>query len=1198
MKYITPFLIIVFLLVISVNVFAQSTNWEEYGLSEEVVKNLTEEEKQEILNSKTPVQLQTYFEDGIKDGSINPEEVPPPLLYLLDQNATQEIKLSDEVVSCFDYYTFGSVEVDIQSRSSLTVSGTDMTFFGTVTNKNPYPVVEGTLYVKIMKNIGDEKDPNGPDVVDQFIAVDNVNLKANGTVPMEFTWKVPTYTTTGDYRVVTYFTSDKKFNLQGLSFTDDIVGNSFDFKVSGEQEEIISFDKSSVVINNNPYYFAAYPPRIQKGEQTNISLEVLNNTSTDQSSEINWKLYKWDAMNPENLIREFTTGADTKAESLTNIQLSIPEDTEPVYLLVGELLYKDTKSIVNIRFVRDGVDKVRLNYPAVTSYPLKEGEQTTLFTCLHNSGQSSQVSNNKVILEVKDEKGKVMESYTYEGVVTGDMIAVKKDFTPKTNLDKFSVHASVYTNGEIVDQSVMEYDCALIDPSSCSEKTASSTTQIIIGFITLILFILIIIFLKRKTKGIEVVVLLFILSGSLLLFDARVPSLSAQTPLPANLVNPKVTNKSRQVVWNDTLLESLAYHWSNNSNVTSTKCLTAACNNPSGGWVPGLKNPNITVKYNSKIINIDTGQEIQSGANVPVDTKLKLQFIAHHPYDIYWFGTGYSIDSPYGEWRDNPDAVPQIDTCKEKDYLNFINFSAENISGIYVPLLIDSPNKNLRNSNLTCTDLSEDAGGNYQAICEIVAPGPVSADFIFKATTGNFYYRYKKGSSCIGNNLALRKNLSSKNEWYHTVVGSKPFTLNVPTQTISYTLNAIALPVTNTAPTISITGATTGIVGTTYPFTFNASDSESDKVKIEIDWNNNGTGDQFLPTGTEEFVSSPTIQQGTKNWTTIGTKIIKARAIDKFGAASAWSTHTIILENTQSYILTFDGNGATSGSTANQSIESGTSAALRVNGFVRTGYLFAGWATSAGGAVVYNNQANYIMGNANATLYAKWDSDPSVSPFTISCSADSVTVDEFAVFKAKPLNNPGTVSYQWKEEDGVTNISGAINQNFSRKYTTIDSYKLYIEAKSQGITVSNSCNVTVGCDGTHYEGKAATACDASGQQNYYTCTSSGWTSVGPRGCGTPITDPVATFSFAPNIIANSSEKCGLTLNASNVASCTLISLSGNISVPVTGTSISLTNSRIVPVGRYTLSCIGLGTSPVTKQFGMKSCIVNPDIKEN
>ena len=62
------------------------------------------------------------------------------------------------------------------------------------------------------------------------------------------------------------------------------------------------------------------------------------------------------------------------------------------------------------------------------------------------------------------------------------------------------------------------------------------------------------------------------------------------------------------------------------------------------------------------------------------------------------------------------------------------------------------------------------------------------------------------------------------------------------------------------------------------------------------------------------------------------------------------------------YIVTFDGNGSTSGSTANQTINYGTATALTANGYSKTGYTFAGWTDGT------NNLNNQASVNINANL--------------------------------------------------------------------------------------------------------------------------------------------------------------------------------------------------------------------------------------
>lgn len=106
-----------------------------------------------------------------------------------------------------------------------------------------------------------------------------------------------------------------------------------------------------------------------------------------------------------------------------------------------------------------------------------------------------------------------------------------------------------------------------------------------------------------------------------------------------------------------------------------------------------------------------------------------------------------------------------------------------------------------------------------------------------------------------------------------------------------------------------------------------------------------------------------------------------------------------------SYTLTFDGNGATSGSMDNQAFVYGTAQNIRANGFARQFGItynanegvcaetsatatasFAGWAKSANGEVVYTNQQSLSTPtplpahNSEINLFAKWDAATVVLP--------------------------------------------------------------------------------------------------------------------------------------------------------------------------------------------------------------------------
>lgn len=399
-----------------------------------------------------------------------------------DLGLSQEtiVQTPANTVSCFDYYSFGSVQADLSTPTVTTVSGTPITFSGTLENANAYPIVDGALYVKIFRTRSTAKDADGPAVVDQFIAVSDVNIPANGSVPVSFTWKIPSSAATGEYQLATFFSTSRKSNLLGLSFTDDVVGNMVPFFVSSERTTGVEIDKSSVMVNGEGYFFAAAPPFTSESDPVEVKAVIRNTTREQQSARVSWTIYQWDAQLRENVVQE-VLGQEVKipANGSAPISVTITEAKHPVYLAVGVLTWKDTKSIIGVRFVRPGVDRMRINFPSITSFPLVAGQANTVFSCLHNSGEADVVKGGRLELTLTDFQGQLIHNYVYEGDVTGAMMGVAQSFTPEKSYDRFMLDARLYQNGEFVDEANLVYDCSLIDPTRCSaevpEVTATSS---------------------------------------------------------------------------------------------------------------------------------------------------------------------------------------------------------------------------------------------------------------------------------------------------------------------------------------------------------------------------------------------------------------------------------------------------------------------------------------------------------------------------------------------------------------------------------------------------------------------------------------------------------------------------------------------------------------------------------------------------
>ena len=86
-------------------------------------------------------------------------------------------------------------------------------------------------------------------------------------------------------------------------------------------------------------------------------------------------------------------------------------------------------------------------------------------------------------------------------------------------------------------------------------------------------------------------------------------------------------------------------------------------------YTPNLQlfSPMVSVTYNVAAHRVDAAgnklQLIPSGATVPKGTRVMLEFVPHVFEDIYWFGTGGAMDSPYGDWMASAGEPSRTERC-------------------------------------------------------------------------------------------------------------------------------------------------------------------------------------------------------------------------------------------------------------------------------------------------------------------------------------------------------------------------------------------------------------------------------------------------------------------------------------------------------------------------------------------------------
>ncbi len=862
-------------------------------------------------------------------------------------------------LACFDYYQFGSVQADLQTNLAETVPGATITFSGDVSNANDYPLLDGTLFVKIFKrdestfSLGD-----GNSVVDQFVIKNDIVIPANGSVPLSFDWQVPNQAEGGEYYAAYFFATNERYNLMGLSFTDDVVGNTAPFGVVSDNV-VTKLSKVDTTLNERDHNFAAFPLTFSATETVTVRTTITNQTDEERTIPLQWNQFAWDAMNPDNRRNTKTEIVTLEPNETKELTYVAKEQREPVVYITALTQDNDAKSVLNIRYVREGIPETRINFPGVTNFPIVANTETTLFACAHSTNEPI-VPGNTLTLNLKDKAGNTIHEYIYEGDISGAMSGFGNTFTPDRNINYALLTATLEREGVVIEEVQIEYDCTAIPGTECLPEAvddgALSLTDLLTNPYVLYLFIGTILLLlvvagftyKQKHKRINSSTDNTTMPLSLLFLALLLPSLL----IPPQQAEAKTTS------WNYTD-GSGTYFYA--AGWYGYQAYDIPPSRTGGGWVPALTNPNYTITYGADVFNNNTGAIINDGATLSVGDVLRFEPRPHQSADISWFGTGYSSDSPNGDWVPNaaashasPNELEAGNTaagtnnrqsgstrlaCRAQDYVG-PGPGGVNGDGVYIPLSVAPPNITITHTGTA--GLSCNSGNR---ICTVTSPGTINSTFTFGPTFGKLYYRYTlilsnvqnaladpqtctngnvRGGTpctitingCFGDNTPLRRNCDASNpNITQRCNGIPDYDLQVPQRQISFTLN-VAGPANVAPATPTISGPTSALVNSSQTFTINGgSDPDGDQVRYGIANAACTSVSQWLP-GSGYF--TPGSQSYPRSWGSAGTYTIYVLSEDSNGARSGCGSHTITINNAPAPTANLTINGSNGPLTVNK----------------------------------------------------------------------------------------------------------------------------------------------------------------------------------------------------------------------------------------------------------------------------------------
>jgi len=360
--------------------------------------------------------------------------------------------------------------------------------------------VFGMVFVRISK---DNKNyiTEGYNVVDEIVATSSVSIDASLSLPVNFSWSIPKDIGSGDYRADYFFSVGNKFNLGGLPFTNEIVVGSSEFKIIGTKNSEFTLDRAGTKVNGEEYVHIGDWPFVEKGSEIKITQPIKNLTSKEIKVNINYDLYFWDSLNAKDKLGSKTETITVPANSSKDLTYIIPKSEQSVYYLRIKAMVGGVSSIVNIRTTSD-IEKARINYPAITTFPLLKGESTNLFSCFHTV--YGVASSSKLILTLTDKAGANVAKGEYSGSFADDMSAASMKFTSDKDYYFLNLKAELFDDeGKIVDSYQAKYDCTTLNSGKCQGSISQGTNSGIVFFIITIILVILILVLFFIAKLIE-----------------------------------------------------------------------------------------------------------------------------------------------------------------------------------------------------------------------------------------------------------------------------------------------------------------------------------------------------------------------------------------------------------------------------------------------------------------------------------------------------------------------------------------------------------------------------------------------------------------------------------------------------------------------------------------------------------------------
>jgi hypothetical protein len=425
-----------------------------------------------------------FFDDSIAKDLISFDNEEPFSL-----NA-KDIKKGD-LVSCTNYPKLGNVSVNISLNQDNFEPGKDLLIEGDVVNNNLHPVVDTSIYARLVKNLDDSENIKTKTIIlDEFVLASDINLNSGDSYRVNSKYLLPDTLSSGDYKLLLYVYSNDQFNLAGITYSDLFYANSIPFNIEGDSIKNIYIDTNSTTINGQVYDGSLIQNDI--GE-VNIEANLVNESDETKEVKISYQLYHWDSTFQDNLIQSREENYTINPGQKTPIKYTLDNASNPVYeLKITSSSPQNNKSISNIRFATNNTFRPRIDFVGLDSYPITKDSK--IITCIHNTGPDIDNGPIKIVTSLKNSRNIELGRIEYSGPISSQIEGIASKVKSLNLTEVITLESVLYNNqGVEIDRITINYDCNKINPEICNQIKNS---LININLIIIIVIILLVIILK------------------------------------------------------------------------------------------------------------------------------------------------------------------------------------------------------------------------------------------------------------------------------------------------------------------------------------------------------------------------------------------------------------------------------------------------------------------------------------------------------------------------------------------------------------------------------------------------------------------------------------------------------------------------------------------------------------------------------